>query len=49
MTSFSIQVPLGTCEVDVTELPGEHADEEAPAVRVDAEIAGINGDLPVLC
>lgn len=49
MTSFSIQFRRGTCEVDVTDLPGEHADEEAPAVRVDAEIAGINGDLPVLC
>jgi len=48
MTSVSIPFDRGTCEVDVTKLPGEHADEEAPAVRVAAEIAGINGDLPVL-
>jgi hypothetical protein len=49
MTSFSIQFHRGTCEVDVTEFPAERTEEEAHAVRVDAEIAGINGDLPVLC
>ena len=49
MTGFSIQFHRGTCEVDVTELTGEYADEDAPGGRVDAEIAGINGDLPVPC
>jgi hypothetical protein len=49
MTSFSIRLDRGTCEVDVTELPGEHVVEGGPTVRVDAEIARINGDLPVLC
>jgi hypothetical protein len=42
-------VPPGTCEADVTERRGEQADEEGPAVRVDAKIARINGDLPVPC
>jgi hypothetical protein len=32
-----------------TELPDKHADEEVPDVRVDTEIAQVNGVLPVLC
>jgi len=49
MISFSIQFHRGTCEVDVTEPPGEHADEEGPPFASTREIARINGDLPVLC
>jgi hypothetical protein len=49
MTSFSIRFDRGTGEFDVTELLGEHAREEALAVRVDAEIPRTNGDPPVPC
>lgn len=49
MTSFSVRFDRGTGEVDVTELLGEPAREEAFAVRIDAEIVRINGDLSVPC
>jgi len=47
MTSFSIPFDRDTGESDVTALLGEHAREEA--VRVDAEVARTDADLPIPC
>ncbi len=49
MPSFSIRFDRGTGEFAAIKLLGEHAREGALAVRVDAEIARTNGDLPVPC